>query len=85
MDLMEQNIKNLYEKILQPQGIELISLTDGSTAEANTHNFQTEITQRTMAMFRKGDIQLTETFYSTDPVKIEATLKQVQLEFALKA
>jgi hypothetical protein len=37
-----------------------------------------------MVMFRKGDTEFTETFYSADPVKIEKTLKQVQLEFALK-
>jgi hypothetical protein len=84
MDLMEQNIRDLYSKVLEPQGIELVSITDGSTAEPNPENFSTEITQRTMVMFRKGDTEFTETFYSADPVKIEKTLKQVQLEFALK-
>ncbi|MBS1492085.1 MAG: hypothetical protein JST55_01160 [Bacteroidetes bacterium] len=81
---MEQNIRDLYSKILEPQGIELVSVTDGSTAEANPENFSTEVTQRTMVMFRKGNTEFTETFYSTDPVKIENTMKQVQLEFALK-
>lgn len=85
MDTMEENIRNLYEQILQPQGIELVSVTDGSTAEPNPENFSTEVTQRTMVMFRKGDIEITETFYASDPVSITNTLKQVQLEFALKA
>jgi hypothetical protein len=81
---MEKNIRDLYSQILQPQGIELVSITDGSTAEPNPENFNVEITQRTMAMFKKGDKEFTETFYSSDPDKITSTLKQVQLEFALK-
>lgn len=84
MDLMEQNIRSLYKQILQPQGIELVSITDGSTAEPNPENFSTDVTQRTFVMFRKGDDEFTETFYSSDPDSITKTLKQVQLEFALK-
>ena len=84
MDIMEKNIRDLYEQILQPQGIELVSITDGSTAEPNPEDFSTEVTQRTMVMFKKGDVEFTETFYSSDPVSITNTLKQVQLEFALK-
>ncbi len=84
MDEMEKNIRDLYEKILKPQGIELDSITDGSTGEANPQNFKVEISQRTMVTFRKGENVVYETFYSSDPVKIEEALKQVQLEFALK-
>ena len=84
MDIMEKNIRDIYEKTLKPQGIELVSFTDGSTAEANPENFSTEITQRTMVLFRKGENEVTETFYSTDSAKIESIMKQVQLEFALK-
>lgn len=84
MDVMEKNIRELYEQILHPEGIELISITDGSTAEPNPADFTTEITQRTMAMFRKGKDEVTETFYSSDADSIEKILKQVQLEFALK-
>jgi len=85
MDIMEQNIRDLYSKILEPQGIELVSITDGSTVEPNPENFNLEITQRTMVMFKKGEDEINETFYSSDPVSIEKTMKQVQLEFALKA
>lgn len=84
MDVMEKNIRDLYEQILKPQGIELVSITDGSTAEPNPENFSTEITQRTIAMFRKGKDEVTETFYSSDADSIGKILKQVQLEFALK-
>lgn len=84
MDLMEKNIRDLYAQILQPQGIELVSVTDGSTAEPNPEDFSSEVTQRTMVMFKKGDAEFTETFYSADPDEITNTLKQVQLEFALK-
>lgn len=84
MDVMEKSIRDLYEQILQPQGIELVSFTDGSTAEANPQDFSSEVTQRTMVLFRKGDNEVTETFYSSDAGSIEKVLKQVQLEFALK-
>lgn len=84
MDSMEQNIRNLSEQILKPQGIEIVSITDGSTAQPDPKGIHTEVTQRTMVMFKKGDAEFTETFYSSDPAKIEQTLKQVQLEFALK-
>ena len=82
---MEQNIRDLYAQILEPQGIELVSVTDVSTAEPNPQNFSEEVTQRTSAMFRKGDNELTETFYSSDTDSITKVLKQVQLEFALKS
>ncbi|MBN8571325.1 MAG: hypothetical protein J0M18_17015 [Ignavibacteria bacterium] len=82
---MEKNIKDLYEQILKSQGIELVSITDGSTAEPNPEDFSSEITQRTLVLFKKGDSEFTETFYSSDPVSIEKTMKQVQLEFALKS
>lgn len=85
MDVMEKNIRDLYEQILQPQGIELVSITDGSTAEPNPEDFSSEITQRTFVLFKKGDSEFSETFYSSDPVSIEKTMKQVQLEFALKS
>ena len=85
MDVMEKNIRDLYEQILQPQGIELVSITDGSTAEPNPEDFSSEITQRTLVLFKKGDSEFTETFYSSDPVSIEKTMKQVQLEFTLKS
>lgn len=84
MDEMEKNIRDLYEQVLQPQGIELVSVTDGSTAEPNPEDFSTEVTQRTMVLFKKGDKEVTETFYSSDAGSIEKILKQVQLEFALK-
>jgi hypothetical protein len=84
MDTMEKNIRDLYEQILQPQGIELVSITDGSTAEPNPLDFSSEVTQRTLVTFRKGKDEVYETFFSSDPVSIEKTLKQVQLEFALK-
>lgn len=84
MDVMEKNIRDLYEQILQPQGIELVSITDGSTAEPNPEDFSADVTQRTFVMFKKGENEVTETFYSSDPVSIEKTMKQIQLEFALK-
>lgn len=81
---MEKNIRALSEQILAPQGIEIVSVTDGSTAEPNPNDFSADVTERTFVMFRKGNSEFTETFYSSDPVNIEKTLKQVQLEFALK-
>jgi len=84
MDDIEKNIRTLAEQILAPQGIEIVSITDGSTVEPNPDNFSADVTQRTFVMFKKGNTEFTETFYSSDPVTIEKTLKQVQLEFALK-
>lgn len=81
---MEKNIRDLSEQILTPQGIEIVSITDGSTAEPDPDNFSADVTQRTFVLFKKGDSEFTETFYSSDPVTIQNTLKQVQLEFALK-
>jgi len=84
MDLMEKNIRELYAQILQPQEIELVSISDGSTAEPNPQDFNTEITQRTMAEFKKGENTVYMTFYSADKIEIEKSIKSVQLEFALK-
>lgn len=81
---MEKNIRELYARVLQPHGIELVSISDGSTAEANPQDFDLDITQRTLVEFKKGNIEVNTTFYSSEIAKIEKSMKDVQLEFALK-